>query len=85
MAKADPKIAIAPDLSLALDAVARLEKTSKRALVEDILRRGLRKSEIEMKVLELLKTMASQSVTTNEKIEMIADYIVDLRSDRRTR
>ena len=85
MAKADPKIAIAPDLSLALDAVARLEKTSKRALVEDILRRGLRKSEIEMKVLELLKTMASQSVTTNEKIEMIADYIVDLRSDRRSR
>lgn len=82
MAKSDPKITIAPELSLALDAVAKLEKTSKRALIEEILRRGLRRNEVEMQVLDLVKTMAAQAVLTGDRIESIADYIADRLSDQ---
>lgn len=83
MAKSDPKITIAPDLSLALDAVAKLEKTSKRALIEEILRRGLRRNEVEMQILDLVKTMAAQTVLTSDRIESIADFIADRLSHQR--
>ncbi|GAB5426949.1 MAG: hypothetical protein Devi2KO_04080 [Devosia indica] len=83
MAKSDPKITIAPELSLALDALAKLEKTSKRALIEEILRRGLRRNEVEMQILDLVKTMATQTVLTSDRIELIADFIADRLSHQR--
>ncbi|KKB76903.1 hypothetical protein VW35_16465 [Devosia soli] len=80
MAHDNSRIAIDPALNSVLEALAKARRTSKRNLVEQMLRRSLENDDRLSAVVGMLKAAAERQMSVDAKIEVIASVVSDIWS-----
>lgn len=77
MTKADPRVALDPKLSAALDALAAVKRINKRDLVHELLLDSLDRDRFQRILMSEFSDLAELARNTDRSLQGIGDFIYD--------